>query len=688
MARYEDTATPFAEAQFAGVRERKQQEAKKQEKFAKKLAVVQTVAKGANALINSRGDEFDANQVGQKASYTKFINDGQKLINTQDTITATGKSTEQYFHDFFYKQLTAQGDGKIPEYNKDTSYSDHLYSEAKKLADAHTVTFNKALTAAQAAPSLDEYIAKYDLYAKTRQPRSIFSTVTNFITGLGKKETPETLAFKNARDRNVIHGTPMAQKLKDLGLNLTALEGAGYNSMEILSGAEALAKKGGKVEENVTFEKYTEDNPDGTTTSGVRATGTYKGSGKPFIKEMGDPKTVRDDDKFVSQDARFALIDAMPTSMQEDFAKRLGPNLLKTDLINFEVEVVQNKISDVKTLTDAKAEVRKQFDATRDQRYKLVTQKMINNPLNKDLLTQDDLGKEMWTRDYLAKDLISYTDNPKYNTVLVNEGLDYDSYEKDLFKRMRVRYDDFEIPTGNGDDDANTAAVLEDTNVRRLQGAAPALVNVNPKDKAKVKDLIDDATSSDFSNSNILGRLIQDVMENSKNPNYINDQYNGNYKDGVFVIASDVNLGVYFNNAMQGTGSILYDPDKKEIYVTPGQPANPNPTKTATLTTTSDLISTADLDTLVSSSSTKMSGTRKSSVPVLYTPDVTKIINNVTLDILVQKGYLKSATKDLIESKPTIYAGALKDAKEKYKKDLRTVVKDKMEENKNMLASL
>ena len=70
MARYEDTATPFAEAQFAGVRERKQQEAKKQEKFAKKLAVVQTVAKGANALINSRGDEFDANQVGQKASYT------------------------------------------------------------------------------------------------------------------------------------------------------------------------------------------------------------------------------------------------------------------------------------------------------------------------------------------------------------------------------------------------------------------------------------------------------------------------------------------------------------------------------------------------------------------------------------------------------------------------------------------
>lgn len=31
MARYEDTSTPFAEAQFAGVRERKQEEARKQE---------------------------------------------------------------------------------------------------------------------------------------------------------------------------------------------------------------------------------------------------------------------------------------------------------------------------------------------------------------------------------------------------------------------------------------------------------------------------------------------------------------------------------------------------------------------------------------------------------------------------------------------------------------------------------
>ena len=37
MARYEDTSTAFGEAQFAGVRERKQEEAAKQDKIAKRL---------------------------------------------------------------------------------------------------------------------------------------------------------------------------------------------------------------------------------------------------------------------------------------------------------------------------------------------------------------------------------------------------------------------------------------------------------------------------------------------------------------------------------------------------------------------------------------------------------------------------------------------------------------------------
>ena len=96
MARYEDTATPFAEAQFAGVRERKQQEAKKQEKFAKKLAVVQTVAKGANALINSRADALELKQSHKKAYYQNKSKIANSYITAEQERIASNKNVSYF----------------------------------------------------------------------------------------------------------------------------------------------------------------------------------------------------------------------------------------------------------------------------------------------------------------------------------------------------------------------------------------------------------------------------------------------------------------------------------------------------------------------------------------------------------------------------------------------------------------
>lgn len=677
MARYEDTATPFAEAQFAGVRERKQQEARKQEKFAKKLLLVQTAAKGANAIINSRAKEFDANQIGQKTSYNKFISDGQKLIKTQDQITATGKSKQQYFHDFFYKQLVAEGKGQIPEYFKGADYQSHLYQKAEKLAADYTVNFDKALKSAQAAPSLAEYTAKYDIYAKDVQPRSIFSTATNFIKGIGKKETPETLAFKNERAKNAIHGTPMAQKLNELGLNLDILEAAGYDSMEILSDANAIARKKGKMIENQSFEKFDEDDGKGGTLHGIRMTGTHKGTGNPIAPiTVGSVKRVRNDDDYVDHSARIALINAMPTSMQADFVERMGPDLLKADLIDFEVEIVQNKITDIKNLVDAKAEVRKQYDLTRNQRYKLITQEMIDKPINN--LTEEDLGKEMWTRPPLDKDLIQ--DNPAYAHVIINEGLDYDSYEKDMFKRMRVRYDDFAVSEGSEEEDEQGTIDFTETNMRRLEYSSPVLVNVDPKDKEKVQANINEATSTDAAVSkNILGLLIKNALENKGSPLHIDKQYNGQYNGGVFAIANKANLRQYFGNGVPKIGSILYDPDTKEFFITDNEtPADPNPVVVKAKGTAS--LADTQLNDLVSNAFTKMSGKTASSIPVLYIPGLQDIVDNVTTDTLVQKGYLTKASSRS--------NWRIRQAKTKYRQDIRAAVNEKIKTEKISLASL
>ena len=83
MARYEDTATPFAEAQFAGVRERKQQEARKQEKFAKKLLLAQTVDSVVELLLKS----LQVQMVKVQVQYYKNQLVGVVIINYQDLLT-------------------------------------------------------------------------------------------------------------------------------------------------------------------------------------------------------------------------------------------------------------------------------------------------------------------------------------------------------------------------------------------------------------------------------------------------------------------------------------------------------------------------------------------------------------------------------------------------------------------------
>ena len=59
----------FAEQKIAESRKIKEQRAKEQEKFAKRLATVDTIVRGGEFLINQRANELDTQQAWKKASY-------------------------------------------------------------------------------------------------------------------------------------------------------------------------------------------------------------------------------------------------------------------------------------------------------------------------------------------------------------------------------------------------------------------------------------------------------------------------------------------------------------------------------------------------------------------------------------------------------------------------------------------
>jgi len=83
MARYDyEGQLEFAEQKISEARKSRERTAKKQEKFAKRLLMFDTVVTGGNFLINQRADDLMMAQAPQKARYNQFLQDHQKLQTT------------------------------------------------------------------------------------------------------------------------------------------------------------------------------------------------------------------------------------------------------------------------------------------------------------------------------------------------------------------------------------------------------------------------------------------------------------------------------------------------------------------------------------------------------------------------------------------------------------------------------
>jgi len=230
MARYEDTATPFAEAQFAGVRERKQQEAKKQEKFAKKLAVVQTVAKGANALINSRADALELKQSHKKAYYQNKSKAANSYITAEQARIASKKNVVEYLADASVNNIEAQLELKYP--NMDPAIlKKHARADAIAMATTEAPNYKKLITQANSIATMtgEDLDAYYEKSANL--PRSPIAWLTGKISSRVKKENQDTIEYK-AKQQDALYGTGWDTKFGSFADTLRDYEaqsGIGYD---------------------------------------------------------------------------------------------------------------------------------------------------------------------------------------------------------------------------------------------------------------------------------------------------------------------------------------------------------------------------------------------------------------------------------------------------------------------------
>ena len=254
MARYEDTSTAFGEAQFAGVRERKQEEAAKQDKIAKRLLKIDSVVKGANYLINRRADELEVNQTPRKTHYQTLIKKSEDLLATQKLIQDSGRTTVNYLEDQYYQTLIQDAEQSYSHYNLGAStvnggtpVYEFLRGKANKMAVTAAGLFDTAIGQAQNLGSLGNFDTDWEKISKIQNPRSIFDFGTNLTKKIFSKETPETVAFKEGVARDLLYNKPIVKQFENFETSLKAYHDIGYDVgtvvNEINSKAKELRKK-------------------------------------------------------------------------------------------------------------------------------------------------------------------------------------------------------------------------------------------------------------------------------------------------------------------------------------------------------------------------------------------------------------------------------------------------------------
>jgi hypothetical protein len=222
MARYNYESTQqYAEQKFSDARQYNEEQAKKQEKFSKRLLALDTVVKGANALINQRADNLDAQQLPKKAAYQNLINRSANFRNAEAERVKAGTSVEDYLENKYYTQLSTEAQQDF-SYLSPAQYNKALREEASKLAKSNLNSYNSLIESTNNIPTFTDFDNYFEKQADT--PRNIASWIGSKTKRFIKKETEETLKIKNERANDALYGTAMFDKFGELSSSLKAYD--------------------------------------------------------------------------------------------------------------------------------------------------------------------------------------------------------------------------------------------------------------------------------------------------------------------------------------------------------------------------------------------------------------------------------------------------------------------------------
>jgi hypothetical protein len=249
---YDDGGISFIQEKIDQSRKIKEQRAKEEDKFAKRLATVDTILKGGQFFIDKRANELDLQQAWKKTSYQNYLTRSENINSGEAERIKSGVSQEDYLTDSIYQELikTAQEDNP----NLDFSAARNVFkNEARIIAKQRLPEYVKLVDIAKNFPKFDDFEKEYENVSEI--PRTMFGWITSGIKNVARAETPESIEYKKKKAEDALYGTELHSKFSELSdsiKNYDALVDQAYNIEDIINEAKKQNLVRGKVVENLT----------------------------------------------------------------------------------------------------------------------------------------------------------------------------------------------------------------------------------------------------------------------------------------------------------------------------------------------------------------------------------------------------------------------------------------------------
>ncbi len=253
MARYEDDGIEFAQQQFSRARDYREEQAKKQEKFAKRLQLANLAVSGVNFAINQKANALELSQAPKRGAYLSTLESAKSFRAGEDERRKSGQSVEGYLTNKYYEQIKTS----IAEMSPNAVASEYqpiAMQKAKELALTSKGEYDKVLTMSNQL-NFENFEEYYQQSAKI--PRNIGGWLGSKVKNFMKGETEETIKLRNERAKDALAGTTMGEAFKKADIAIKAYDahtGLGNVALDIVNNLTRGARTEGQIKDMIGAE--------------------------------------------------------------------------------------------------------------------------------------------------------------------------------------------------------------------------------------------------------------------------------------------------------------------------------------------------------------------------------------------------------------------------------------------------